>query len=538
MDEIVRDTRCNEAGSKRNDSSETFKHPDETARAPIAPTALLDLAPSVEIVATNPTLGARHASGAAQFQSQPQHGTASPSHENRLKSRSAPVFPFPSHQCKNQSTPVLLFPQCSKSHNGIRGTIAKGKSKYDPKTSARALRISPVEADAQNLRRELETWTGDIHVVTPKENAREHTSPPSFSREPIALKVRCPSLFGDGAGFAPSTLLANAHIQTAFVQVMKACAPLVSYERETISLPDGATLNLDWYPRTPLHDSRAHDPTPIVLLVHGLNGSSQESYVRILAHAASHMRGYRVAAMNYRGCGGGVLTTAAAFDGSGGEADLAAVVAHIRRERAARAKIVAVGWSLGANMVLNLLSVYNREPIRDIAGAIAFSPTFDISQSIDLCSTQSAGMYSSAFALGLQVYMYQNWSVLNSVCDARRVFQPTDLRDLAECLSALGRDSNASTSQISNGDRIFAEAANRLKSHIGAINVPTLILGSRDDPVTKPHWAPLGEICRNPNIVFATTASGGHIGWFEGTVRPSSWSTRVALEWIDFVLLH
>ncbi|KAJ3282998.1 hypothetical protein HDU79_009511 [Rhizoclosmatium sp. JEL0117] len=240
--------------------------------------------------------------------------------------------------------------------------------------------------------------------------------------------------------------------------------------------------------------------------------------------------------MNYRGCGNTPLTTPKAFDGAGGSDDLTAIITHIQTYRAHRAKLVLIGWSLGATMILNYLST-STSSSNNVVGGIALSPTFDISQSIDLCSFQGGGVYSSAFALGLQVYLYQNWNVVREVVDARAAFQPTDLRDLADCL--MGRLSgciNVGSVNRHSADGLFAEAALKLKGKIVEINVPTLILGSRDDPITKPHWAPLGEISRNPNVVFATTKYGGHMGWFEGNLRVSTWVNRVALEWIDFVL--
>ncbi|KAJ3084545.1 hypothetical protein HDU99_000291 [Rhizoclosmatium hyalinum] len=221
--------------------------------------------------------------------------------------------------------------------------------------------------------------------------------------------------------------------------------------------------------------------------------------------------------MNYRGCGNTPLTTPKAFDGAGGSDDLTAIITHIQTYRAHRAKLVLIGWSLGATMILNYLST-STSSSNNVVGGIALSPT-------------------SAFALGLQVYLYQNWNVVREVVDARAAFQPTDLRDLADCL--MGRLSGCINVGSVNGhsaDGLFAEAALKLKGKIVEINVPTLILGSRDDPITKPHWAPLGEISRNPNVVFATTKYGGHMGWFEGNLRVSSWANRVALEWIDFIL--
>ncbi|KAI9352047.1 Alpha/Beta hydrolase protein [Obelidium mucronatum] len=439
-------------------------------------------------------------------------------HPNRLKSKSAPVFPKKGMQKQQPQHQRPTFHQQDE----------------------HASFISPIDIDTQRLRQELDSSLKNIHILEPKHSPLNTTdgaaSSAKFPRD--ALKYMCPSLFGDLAMFSPTPWLQNAHLQTAFVQMSKPVAPHVAYERELVTLSDGATIGIDWYPKMPPTDSRNHDLTPIILLVHGLNGSSGEGYVKTLATFIAGSRNYRIVAMNYRGCGNTVLTTPEVFDGVGGGADVAAILEHIRTHRSTKGRIVAVGWSLGGNMILNYLAE-TTSPL--LTGSLTLSPTFDISQAIDLCSLQTGGIYSSAFAVGLQAYLYQNWCEIKNVYDVSRVFQPTDLRDLAECFFGKAQKQNGVASHgtgINVSDGLFADAALKLKRKIADISVPTLVLASRDDPITKPHWAPLGEIARNHNIVFATTASGGHIGWFEGNIKPSCWANRVALEWIDFVLFH
>ncbi|KAJ3065183.1 hypothetical protein HDU98_011443 [Podochytrium sp. JEL0797] len=374
--------------------------------------------------------------------------------------------------------------------------------------------VSPIDRDTDRLKRELKEWTQDIHILECKGQAKSA----AFSRE--SLKFRCPTLFADGAKFLQKAVLASVH-----------------YERELVTLSDGGTISLDWYPKLPATESRSHDPTPILFLLHGLNGSSNESYIRTLTTLTNQTRNYRVVSMNWRGCGNTLLTgeKPKIFDGMGGGEDVLAVLSHIRKVRSERAKIVAVGWSLGATMILNYL-IESKTPL--LAGAIALSPTFDLSQSIDLCSLQTGGLYSTTFALGLQTYLYTNWNAIRDMYDIHQTFQPADLRALADCLvEKMRAPEDAATWNMDATEAVLQKVAARVKTRIGGIQVPLLILSSRDDPITKPEWAPLGEICRNANIVFVTTAEGGHCGWFEGT-RAQSWANRVALEWIDFVLLN
>ncbi|KAJ3234020.1 hypothetical protein HDU81_001782 [Chytriomyces hyalinus] len=470
----------------------------------------------------------------------------------RLKSKSAPVFP-------KLPVPLRRVESVSENHaKNVSIRMSTDRSSY----------CSPIDRDTQRLREEMSNFSGDIYTLelikpapAPLRTLRRgsldtdselHLSGSSscgssscggistststlvneVSRESLAL--RCPTLFGEKARFIPTKWLPNAHLQTSYVQISKALPPFLVFEREIVSFQDGSVMGLDWYPKIPPQSSHMLDPTPILLLVHGLNGSSNEAYIRSLSTLATQTRNYRIAAMNFRGCGGTPLTTPTVFDPLGGASDVRNILRHIRNVRAGRAKIVAVGWSLGANMILNYLGESKSDSM--ICGAAAFSPAFDISQSIDLCSAQTHGMYGGAFALGLQMYLYQNWHALSSVYDSNRVFGPVDLRELAMCF--LAGDGGSGGLPDRNGQALV-EAAAALKRNVSAIAVPTLVLGSRDDPITKPDWAPLGVIARNSNVVFVTTASGGHIGWFEGVasgLKPVSWADRAVLEWVDFVL--
>ncbi|KAI8828747.1 Alpha/Beta hydrolase protein [Chytriomyces cf. hyalinus JEL632] len=411
------------------------------------------------------------------------------SNSARLKSKSAPVFP---------KLPIAL--------NNIPDSQSDAKNQSTRTSNNKSSYSSPIDRDTQRLREEMSNFNGDIYTLelikpaAPLRNLRRgsldtdseiHLSGTSscwgisaststlvneVSRESLAL--RCPTLFGEKARFIPTKWLPNAHLQTSYVQISKALPPFMVFERY------GSGLGLDWYPKIPPQSSHMLDPTPILLLVHGLNGSSNEAYVRSLSMLATQTRNYRIAAMNFRGCGGTPLTTPTVFDPLGGASDVRNILQHIRNVRAGRAKIVAVGWSLGANMILNYLGESKSDCM--ICGAAALSPAFHISQSIDLCSAQTLGMYGGAFALGLQICMYQNWDALSSVYDSNRVFGPMDLRELAMTFLAESGDGGSALPARKWAD--VARSCCYFERNLSAIAVPTLILGSRDDPITKPDW--------------------------------------------------
>ena len=92
--------------------------------------------------------------------------------------------------------------------------------------------------------------------------------------------------------FRPAWWLCEPHSQTLWAALARRPSP-VSMSRERIELPDGDFIDLD----------RSGDSGPVVLILHGLQGSSRSTHVRGLLGALVS-RGYRGVVMHFRGCSG------------------------------------------------------------------------------------------------------------------------------------------------------------------------------------------------------------------------------------------
>ncbi len=115
--------------------------------------------------------------------------------------------------------------------------------------------------------------------------------------------------------------------------------PQIPYVRENAATPDGDFISIDYL---------QGNSDKIVVLCHGLEGSSQGKYMRGMARHF-HQNGWDVAAMNFRGCSGQPNSTARSYH-SGATDDLRVVLDHAAGK--GYQVMALVGFSLGGNLIL------------------------------------------------------------------------------------------------------------------------------------------------------------------------------------------
>ncbi len=169
----------------------------------------------------------------------------------------------------------------------------------------------------------------------------------------------------DPSTFVPAWWCRGGHLQTLWSGVVRA-KPALTLTRERLELPDGDFIDLDW--------SDGGTARPLVIVLHGLEGSSRSSYALGLL-AAVNARGWRGVVVHHRGCSGEPNRLPRTYH-SGDTNDLDYVM-NVLREREPDVKKAIVGYSLGANVLLNWLA---NAPATSISAAVAVSPTFEIAK--------------------------------------------------------------------------------------------------------------------------------------------------------------
>ena len=163
--------------------------------------------------------------------------------------------------------------------------------------------------------------------------------------------------------FRPPWWCRNAHLQTVWGPLFRRVK--LPLRREHVTTRDGDFVDLDWWDAPP--------DRPLLLVLHGLEGSTASHYVRGLIREAAG-RGWRAVGLNFRSCSGELNRLPRLYH-SGDTGDLDEVVRRIRA-REPGVVIGAVGVSLGGNVLLKWLGERGAEA--PVAAAVGISVPFDL----------------------------------------------------------------------------------------------------------------------------------------------------------------
>jgi predicted alpha/beta-fold hydrolase len=283
-----------------------------------------------------------------------------------------------------------------------------------------------------------------------------------------------------------------------------------SYRRERWTTPDGDFIDLDWVDAPP--------GTPLVVLFHGLEGSSASHYAASLM-AALRRIGWAGVVAHFRGCSGEPNRLPRAYH-SGDTEEIDWILHRLAQANPERT-LFAVGVSLGGNALAKWLGERAEAAARIVAAAAVVSAPFDLTLCGHHLERGFNRVYTERFLVTLRRTAQEKLARYPGLFDAARLRAVRSLYDFDDLITAPLHG--------------FAGAADywrraSAKPFLGGIRVPTLLLNARNDPFLPAHGLPAPkELSRQVTAEFPR--QGGHVGFVTG--RPPG-----RLEWLPQRLLH
>jgi predicted alpha/beta-fold hydrolase len=305
--------------------------------------------------------------------------------------------------------------------------------------------------------------------------------------------------------FRPAWWLRNAHAQTMFSALFRT-PPALDRERERLPLPDDDWLWLDWL----LPEHWDAPGKPLVIVVHGLSGSSDSHYVLGL-QAQLRECGWGSVALNCRGASGGPNQLARAYH-AGSSDDIRSLVDMLALRYPGRG-LVVVGYSLGGNMTLKLMGELGDDP--RLLGAVAVS----VPLLLPLAAERMDRGVSRLYRKRLLDELMRGWNAKHAQFVAAG-------RAEAAAMVKQHLDHAPFTSFWEFDDKLMAPLHGYSDVHdyyarcssrqfLRQIRRPTLVIHAEDDPFMSPGVIPTAAEL-SPWVHFELSPTGGHVGFIEG----------------------
>lgn len=292
--------------------------------------------------------------------------------------------------------------------------------------------------------------------------------------------------------------------------------------RERWNAPDGDFIDVDWLREEADTPGTAVPPArrPLVVLFHGLEGSSASHYAQAFA-AEARARGLSFAIPHFRGCSGEInLAPRAYHSGDFEEMDWI-----LRRLRTAHTgPLVAVGVSLGGNALMRWAGEMGAAAAQTVDAVASVCAPLDLAAGgMSICRGFNRQVYNRMFLRTMHAKALAKLAQHPGLFDVSRLRAARDLHAFDDLFTA-----------PLHGFRDVGDYWQRAsaKPHLARIRVPALALNARNDPFIPAASLPRPSEA-GPCVTLWQPADGGHVGFPQGA-WPSNvgWLPAAVCGWL------
>ena len=291
------------------------------------------------------------------------------------------------------------------------------------------------------------------------------------------------------SNYKPKGWLKYGHLQTIYSSFFRKIN--FSYdERQRITLSDGDFLDLDW---------KRNDNDKLVVLCHGLEGSSSSTYILGMAKHLND-NGFDILAINYRSCSG-EMNINMRFYHHGATDDLNEVMPHCADYR----NIHLMGFSLGGNLALKYVGEDIFEKPKNLKSVTAFSVPIDLEDCVQEIHKVKNQIYVQNFLITLK----------KKVKEKAEDLPELKTEHLKKIKSLVDFDNHYTAPIHGFKDAYDYYQKVSSKRFLKNIKIPALIVNAADDPMLGNFCYPTEVAKKSNNLYFMHTQNGGHCGFIE-----------------------
>ena len=299
----------------------------------------------------------------------------------------------------------------------------------------------------------------------------------------------------------------NPHIQTILPVLTKVDRPQLN--RERLELDDGDFIDLDW-------QGQPQSQQPIVVIVHGLEGSSGSHYARRML-ATCKAQQLCAVVHHHRSCSGELNRLARGYH-SGDTQDIHATLSALKR-RYPNSPLLAVGYSLGGNVLVKYQGEQQQNSL--LERAVIISAPLHLAACAKRLENGFSKVYQSYLIKQLQQKMLGKVSI--PTLESQMPLGKAEIQQLTTFHAF--DDKITAPLHGFNGVEDYYHRASGLP-YLSQIEKPTLVIHAKDDPFMTHAVIPtdkqLGE-----QVEYELHEYGGHVGFIEGG---TPWRPRYYIE--------
>ena len=309
--------------------------------------------------------------------------------------------------------------------------------------------------------------------------------------------------------FKPNFVIQNSLAQTVFGSCFLGDTALPNRKIHKVTVDECSKLVL-------FELLSGNPDASIVLLAHGMGGSSESAYIKRIAFKL-WIRGFSVFMMNHRGSGLGMGLSKYLWNG-GVSDDLEKIIDYILGLYPKKF-IDVVGFSLSGNILLKYLGEKKSEPAK-IRKALAVNPPIDLKRaSLILSKTKKGRLFNNYFMKSIHL---QGKALADSF--------PGGLAPSGNEKTILDFDIHytAPAAKFNDVNDYYSNCS--AKNYLKDIAVPTTILSALDDPFVESDI--FKSVHMSSAIDINNPSQGGHMGYISSDLTP--WGD---CRWMDFIVV-